>query len=208
MSAKQFVTNLKDSEAFCRLITDGEISNTYDKLTSIQSFNLGYETRGRVLDIISESKYTYIYWTKKKPHNFYISLFRIKYKHTCIYILIHLPIVKINNYSVHLNHMVSALRAVDSVFKLHVFHATAKTAYLKSIKLKVIGSKSTHLTNPVVISYEKCCCRMPRLSNDERNHAVTMLLQGATPTGSSNCSRCSSNYCPSSTGPSCTVWKH
>jgi hypothetical protein len=34
--------------------------------------------------------------------------------------------------------MVSALR---DVFKLHVFHATAKTAYLKSIKLKV-----THLT--------------------------------------------------------------
>jgi hypothetical protein len=76
--------------------------------------------------------------------------------------------------------MVSALRAVDSVFKLHVFHATAKTAYLKSIKLKVTGSQSTHLTNPVVISYEKCCCRMPRLSNDERNRAVTMLLQGAT----------------------------
>ena len=76
--------------------------------------------------------------------------------------------------------MVSALRAVDSVFKLHVFHATAKTAYLKSIKLKVTGGQSTHLTNPVVISYEKCCCRMPRLSNDERNRAVTMLLQGAT----------------------------
>ena len=76
--------------------------------------------------------------------------------------------------------MVSALRAVDSVFKLHVFHATAKTAYLKSIKLKATGSQSTHLTNPVAISYEKCCCRMPRLSNDECNRAVTMLLQGAT----------------------------
>ena len=76
--------------------------------------------------------------------------------------------------------MVSALRVVDSVFKLHVFHATAKTAYLKSIKLIVTGSQSTHLTNPVVISYEKCCCRMPRLSNDECKRAVTMLLQGAT----------------------------
>jgi transposase-like protein len=76
--------------------------------------------------------------------------------------------------------MVSALRVVDSVFKLHVFHATAKTAYLKSIKLKATGSQSTHLTNPVAISYEKCCCRMPRLSNDECNRAVTMLLQGAT----------------------------
>ena len=87
---------------------------------------------------------------------------------------------KISNYSVHLNHMVSALRVVDSVFKLHVFHATAKTAYLKSIKLIVTGSQSTHLANPVVISYERRCCRMPRLSNDERNRAVTMLLQGAT----------------------------
>ena len=76
--------------------------------------------------------------------------------------------------------MVSALLVVDSVFKLHVFHATAKTTYLKSIKLKAIGSQSTHLTNPVAISYEKCCCRMPRLSDDERNRAVTMLLQGAT----------------------------
>ena len=76
--------------------------------------------------------------------------------------------------------MVSALRAVDSVFKLHVFHATAKTAYLKSIKLKVTDGQSTHLTNPVVISYKMCCCRMPRLSNDECNRAVTMLLQGAT----------------------------
>jgi DNA invertase Pin-like site-specific DNA recombinase len=76
--------------------------------------------------------------------------------------------------------MVSALRAVDSVFKLHVFHATAKTAYLKSIKLKVTDGQSTHLTNPVVISYKMYCCRMPRLSNDERNRAVTMLLQGAT----------------------------
>jgi hypothetical protein len=76
--------------------------------------------------------------------------------------------------------MVSALRAVDSVFKLHVFHATANTAYLKSIKLKVTGSQSTHLTNSVIISYEKCCCRVPRLSNDEHNRAVTMLLQGAT----------------------------
>ena len=88
--------------------------------------------------------------------------------------------VKISNYSVHLNHMASALRAVDSVLKLHVSHATAKTAYLKLIKLNVTGSQSTHLTNPVVISYEKCCCRMPRLNNDERNRAVTMLLQGAT----------------------------
>ena len=77
-------------------------------------------------------------------HNFYISLFRIKYKYTCIYILIHLPIVKISSYSIHLNHMVSAL------------------------------------TNPVAISYEKCCCRMPYLSNDECNRVVTMLLQGAT----------------------------
>ena len=76
--------------------------------------------------------------------------------------------------------MVSELCVVDSVFKLDVFHATAKTTYLKSIKLKVTGSQSTHLTNLVVISYEKCCCRMPRLSNDERNRAVTMLLQGTT----------------------------
>ena len=119
-------------------------------------------------------------YTEQKKNRIYISLFRIKYKHTSIYILIHLPIVKISNYSVHLNHRVSALCAVDSVFKLHVCHATAKTAYLKSIKLKVTGSQSTHLTNPVVISYEKCSCRMPRLSNDERNRAVTMLLQGAT----------------------------
>jgi hypothetical protein len=52
--------------------------------------------------------------------------------------------------------MVSALRVVDSVFKLHVVHATAKTVYLKSIKLNVTGRQSTHLTNPVVISYEKC----------------------------------------------------
>ena len=76
--------------------------------------------------------------------------------------------------------MVSELCVVDSVFKLDVFHATAKTTYLKSIKLKATGSQSTHLTNPVAIWYEKCCCRMPRLSNDERNRAVTMLLQGAT----------------------------
>jgi hypothetical protein len=44
----------------------------------------------------------HIYWTKKWNAYFYVSLFMIKYKHICIYILIHLPIVKISNYSVHL----------------------------------------------------------------------------------------------------------
>jgi hypothetical protein len=139
--------------------------------------------------------------TKKETHNFYISLFRIKYKHTCIYILIHLPIVKISNYSVHLNHMVSALRVVDSVFKLHhrygsFYSCSCPIAEMRKSHKAVlsgscdtwtaapcsivfpnctrrpcrrwtVGSQSTHLTNPVVISYEKCCCRMPRLSNDE-----------------------------------------
>jgi hypothetical protein len=43
--------------------------------------------------------------------------------------------------------MVSALRAVDSVFNLHLFHATAKTAYLKSIKLKATVNQCTHLAH-------------------------------------------------------------
>ena len=49
--------------------------------------------------------------------------------------------------------MVSALRAVDSVFKLNGFHATAKTAYLKSIKLKATGSQRTHLANKYIYLY-------------------------------------------------------
>jgi hypothetical protein len=65
----------------------------------------------------------------------------------------HLPIVKFSNNSVHLNHMVSALRAADSVFKLDGFHATAKTAYLKSIKLKATGSQRTHLANKYIYLY-------------------------------------------------------
>jgi hypothetical protein len=64
-------------------------------------------------------------------------------------------------------------------------------------------------------SFYSCSCPIVAMRKShkavlsgERNRAVIMLFQGANSTGSSNCSRCSSNYCLSSTGPSCTVWKH